>query len=271
MSELLLNTTSFWVAKEVKPWLLATFGMLGLLLVCLVAGQFDGRTLYGVSVWSKPSKFALSLAIYFATLIWIAPYIGREFFNRTIGQVLVWLPVVCAALEMAYIMLQASLGQPSHFNTSTAFHAAMYSLMGIGAVALVGVLILYALVIIHRNSMMDPMVLAIVLGLGMTFALGGGFGSYLGSSDGHWVNAPATDAGGSLFFGWSREGGDLRVAHFFGMHAMQAMPLFAYAIKAKWSALSKVVSVLVFAAVYSGFTVITFIQALAGHPFGVAL
>lgn len=271
MSELLLNTTSFRVAKEVKPWLLATFGMLGLLLVCLVAGQFDGRTLYGVSVWSKPSKFALSLAIYFATLIWIAPYIGREFFNRTIGQVLVWLPVVCAALEMAYIMLQASLGQPSHFNTSTAFHAAMYSLMGIGAVALVGVLVLYALVIIHRNSMMDPMVLAIVLGLGMTFALGGGFGSYLGSSDGHWVNAPATDAGGSLFFGWSREGGDLRVAHFFGMHAMQAMPLFAYAIKAKWSALSKVVSVLVFAAVYSGFTVITFIQALAGHPFGVAL
>ena len=31
---------------------------------------FDGRLLYGVSVWEKPSKFFLSLAIHMATLAW---------------------------------------------------------------------------------------------------------------------------------------------------------------------------------------------------------
>ena len=42
---------------------------------CLSAGAVDDRLFNGVSVWSKPFKFALSLAVYFATLLVFSRYL----------------------------------------------------------------------------------------------------------------------------------------------------------------------------------------------------
>jgi hypothetical protein len=39
----------------------------------------------------------------------------------------------------------------------------------------------------------------------------------------HFIGGDGTDASGLPFVGWSTTGGDLRIAHFFGLHAMQAM------------------------------------------------
>jgi hypothetical protein len=41
------------------------------------------------------------------------------------------------------------------------------------------------------------------------------------------VGGTASNAGGFAPFFWSRDGGDLRIAHFLGVHAMQALPLLA--------------------------------------------
>ena len=43
----------------------------------------------------------------------------------------------------------------------------------------------------------------------------------------HWVGGEMSDAHGLTFFGWSTSGGDLRVAHFVGLHTAQFIPLAA--------------------------------------------
>jgi len=81
------------------------------------------------------------------------------------------------------------------------------------------------------------------------------------------VNAAATDANGILLFNWATDGGDLRVAHFFGLHAMQAVPLFALLLPKKMRNNTASALVVTFAVVYAAFSVHTFVQAIQGQPF----
>jgi hypothetical protein len=246
-------------------WALA---YLALAAATLIATALDPRLLYGVSVWTKPFKFALSISVYFLTLAWFAPLMGPTFWAGRSGRVLTGVPLVCAFLEMLYIVHQASLGEPSHFNVSTPFNAMAYSLMGLGAVLMVGVCLWLGLGILWRwRGELSPYVLAVGLGLVLTFALGGGFGGYLAGNGSHWVEAAATDANGVLLFRWARDGGDLRVAHFFGMHAMQVLPLVGFWAGNRLSRRVGLVAVLLTASLYSLLTAHTFIEALAGRPF----
>lgn len=254
--------------KHLQPaWYYSALGYVVLMLVYLVASQIDERTLNGISVWSKPFKFALSLAVYFFTLVWFAGFLRRGELSTIAGRTLVAIPVVMAFGELFYITWQAALAEHSHFNTSTPFHALMYSLMGFGAVSMVVVLPWLGVLIARAHRLSDPLICAIVLGLVLTCVLGGGFGGYLSSSDGHWVNGIRSDAQGLWLFNWARDGGDLRVAHFFGMHAMQALPLCAMLLPSAWPHRWRLALVLIFACLYAGLTTLTFIQAVQGQAF----
>ncbi|MEM7000748.1 MAG: hypothetical protein AAF529_08175 [Pseudomonadota bacterium] len=254
--------------KSLQPlWYQNALGWGIFMVLCLLLAALDDRTLNGVSVWSKPFKFSLSLVAYFGTLTWFVRFLTPQTLQSVSGRALVWIPVVMAGFEMAYMTTMAAMAQPSHFNVSTPFHALMYSLMGFGAVSIVLVLGWMAALIARQNGVSNPLVLAVVLGLGLTLLLGGGFGGYLGGAGSHWVQAPATDVDGLALFNWSREGGDLRVAHFFGMHAMQALPIFALLLPVRWPQHMKIAMVIGFAAAYSAFTTVTFVQAVQGQPF----
>lgn len=253
-------------------WLNACAYLL-LFVSLLVLMMVDERLFQGVSVWKKPAKFALSLGVLFGTFAWFAALLPAEYWRSRAGRTLTWLALGTAAFEMAYIAGMAGLGQASHFNVSTLFTGVMYSLMGIGATVLVTTCLWLGIAIARRSPgwFSDPVRLAVVLGLMLTFLLGGGFGGYLGSQMGHWVNASPTDANGLLLFDWARDGGDLRVAHFFGMHAMQALPLFALLVvgtrgdRARPMGLARA-SVFAFAVLYAGVCIATFVQALMGLP-----
>lgn len=82
----------------------------------------------------------------------------------------------------------------------------------------------------------------------------------------HHMGGSAPDAGGLWLMGWSRDGGDLRVAHFFATHALHFVPALAlvsttvFGRSALWPAR---LGALLFVA----FVVYCFVEALVGQPF----
>jgi hypothetical protein len=247
-------------------WTTQALAYLALFAVLLGLMVVDDRLFHGVSVWKKPAKFALSISVYIGTLAWFASLVPADFWVTVRGRLMSWLVVATAAFEMAYIALMAGLGEASHFNVSTPLTATLYSLMGLGAMTLTAVSpwLAFEIARVRPGWRADPFLWAVVIGLVLTFVLGAGAGGYLGGARSHWVDAPATDAGGLPLFDWTREGGDLRVAHFFGMHVMQLLPLLALALGRTLRAGAVLRAV---ALVYSLFTVAVFAQAVAGRPF----
>jgi hypothetical protein len=82
---------------------------------------------------------------------------------------------------------------------------------------------------------------------------------------GHWVGGLATDAAGLPLVGWSTTGGDLRVAHFFGLHASQAIALIGWLVSTLPPArANRIVNVAGLA--WSAATVALFAQAVLGRP-----
>ena len=246
---------------------LATLGLIFavLLVPAIIAIGMDARTLDGAEVWLKPAKFLASLSLYAFTLAWMFGFVDPAARRGRVAWAVVTVVWVTAATEIIYIAWQASKAERSHFNVADAFHIAMYSLMGIGAVLLVGASLGMAWLIARRpkEGLRAPMRDALVIGLVFTFLLGGGLGGYMASGTGHWVGAAAAGPGLPLF-GWSTTGGDLRPPHFFGIHAQQLLPLAALFIPGRGTASRLAVWVL--AAVYAAFTLAVFAQAVSGQP-----
>jgi len=239
--------------------------LVALLVAALAAVQIDGRTIDGVSVWAKPAKFLAAIAIHVLTFTWALGYVSPEKREAPVLRGAVLLLIGANIFELAWIGWQAAHGLHSHFNDDTPFFTLMYALMGLAAVAIVAVNLPLALMIWrHPKAGIGPdFRTAIIIGLVSAVLLGGGFGIYMSAQPGHAVGA----VGGHFpLFGWNRLGGDLRVAHFLGIHAEQFIPLAGFMAgrltrSLRWP-------VLLFAtAAYVALTIFVFIQALEGRPF----
>ncbi|MEM9049482.1 MAG: hypothetical protein AAGC92_12265 [Pseudomonadota bacterium] len=241
---------------------------MGLLLLLGLAGlATDYRLLDGEQVWVKPTKFALAVTLHLATLAVIAARLSEPYRRGWAMTLTVPVVLVCAVGEMAYIILQAAAQEHSHFNIATPFHAAMYSAMGIGAVLLTGgAAVIGLLAARDRNAALRPglrrgVVLGLIGGTVLTILVAG----YLGSNNGHFVGTHPEGGAAVPLIGWSLETGDLRPAHFFALHIMQALPLIGLAFDRFAPARAAALTGLA-ALVWVGLTLAVFIQALAGLP-----
>lgn len=248
----------------------------GLALMLLALPTFalsllDSRQFQGVSVWLKPLKFQISTGTYLLSLVLFMAWLPVLALRTRTARYVVWAAVLSGLFEVGYITWQGSQGSASHFNTATPFLATMYTLMGVGAVVLTSASLALGVLIArtHNYGLPPALTLAIVLGLLLTFVIGTGFGGYLSAQRaGHWVGGAMTDSGGLPLFKWSRSGGDLRVAHFFGIHAMHFIPAFALTLEmARVTHMVARRLVWIFAIAFTAFTIWTFIQARNGMPF----
>jgi hypothetical protein len=227
----------------------------------------DDRQVNDVDIWLKPLKFLMSLSIYYATLAWFHGYLPEAVRVRRLGRVIVGLPIVVGLLEMTWLLGTAAVGQPSHFNFSAPIYAISYGLAGLGATMLMATALVTGILIgrAREPELPSSFRLSIVLGCSLAFAATMVTAGFLASGNGHWVGGPHSDAGGLPLMGWSRTSGDLRVAHFFALHALQVVPFMGWIVTRAGVRRAKA-AVVALAALYAGWISFTFLQALSGHP-----
>jgi hypothetical protein len=246
---------------------LALYGMtlLALALATSVLQAIDSRVLAsGVNTWVKPTKFLVSVGVFALTAAWFFGYVRRERRGARAMRLTAAILILAGTFELAWIGWQGAQGLESHFNNDTPFYGMMYSLMGLFAVLLIGTTLPLAWEIGRRPAagLSRDFVAAVVAGLLLTFLLGGILGGYMSAQPGHSVGA---QGGAVPLFGWNRSGGDLRVAHFLGIHAEQAIPLLA-AMLGGLTAPARRRLLIAGVAGYTALTLALFFQAVAGRP-----
>ena len=226
-------------------------------LVSIIMTQTSGTTVLGINAWIKPMKFFFSIWIFCWTMGWFMVYLN----NKRRVKIYTWAVVIVMIIEQVIITWQAANGRLSHFNTTTPFYGLLFTIMGIAIATLTawtGVIGYY----FFKQKQFDvpmPYIWGIRLGIIM-FVIFSFEGGIMAANLSHTVGAP--DGGPGLpIVNWNKQYGDLRVAHFIGIHSLQILPLFGYFI-AKSNR-----SVQLFAAGYFIFTIFLFIQALQKIPF----
>lgn len=232
---------------------------------CLLGLLIDDRTLMGVNVWIKPLKFSISGGIYILTvgfIITLYPFSKRK--KNIINNLTSWtlLP------EILIIVVQAARGIQSHYNQSNALDGILFGMMGLLISVNVLIMVFFVVETVRLKLNTSKATQWAIL-LGWLIVL---FGSWVG---GQMIgqmshNIGVADGGAGLpLVNWSTIAGDLRVAHFFGLHGLQIIPLFAIWLSAKWKApnSSQLIGVTVFGLLYAGWIGFTFWQAKQAMPF----
>lgn len=247
----------------------AALCLLALMAPTLFAMALDQRTFLDINVWIKPFKFQVALAVYLATLAWFAGWLPERVMASRWHRVCSLVAVLAVGAEVAWVLGAAALGTASHFNNSSPLAVGLYALMGVLAVTLTAASLVYGIVILRdRHNRLDPVFrLSVGIGLIATFALTVIVAGTMSSAASHFVGGVQSDAGGLAPMGWARDGGDLRVAHFFATHAMHFIPAFGLVASRTLSAKSGRMAVFAFAGGFAALVSYTFAEALSGRAF----
>jgi len=237
---------------------------LALLAGMLAIFPFDSRLVMGINVWIKPIKFAMSIAVYVWTVAWLLEYLRLP---SWVKRIISWGISISMLTEITCIATQAARGTTSHYNVNTPFDAAIFSVMG-SMIALNSVLALGLLIcfLTGRYDVPSPYLWGIRSGL-VIFLAASGIGGMMIAHGSHSVGVK--DGGPGLpIVNWSTKGGDLRAAHFLGLHALQILPTIAFLIgrHRSWTIRQKTAYVLAFSGAYALLIAILYSQAIHGLP-----
>lgn len=230
----------FWHTN--KAMTLFFFANFGFLAIGVLGMLFDARQVLNAPTWAKDVKFSISLLLYTTTMLWMFSYITLrprlKSFVLTVSAIILF-------VEMLLIVFQAARAVPMHFNVSTPFDAALWSIMSVSIMTFY-VINIVGFILFLRQPLSDRTLawsmklgmLIMLVGFGVAFLMTGPSAAQLADMQNgalptligaHTVGAP--DGGPGLpLVGWSTMYGDLRIAHFIGLHGPQALALFGFAL-----------------------------------------
>ncbi|MGW4484541.1 hypothetical protein ACWEOE_11940 [Amycolatopsis sp. NPDC004368] len=239
-------TTGGTTAGRLHRPLVVLAGAMAVLLVVSAAGLvFDDRTLVNAPLWAKPFKFAVSVGMYALTLAWLLTLVRR---GRRVGWWLGTAFAVGIGADMALLVWQVvGRGRALHFNHATPDDLSINNFVATGAFTAWSATA--AVVVLLLFQKLPDRALSSALRWGTALAAVGMGSALLMFSPtpqqravmsegvrpptvgGHTVGL--ADGGPGLpVLGWSTAGGDLRIPHFVGIHAIQVLPLIALALVA---------------------------------------
>ena len=224
--------------------MLMVLAMSGLVLTAGIGLAVDGREILNESVWLKPFKFGLSFVLYGATLAWLLSKLRKaKRFGWWTGTAF----AITGIVDVWFIAVQAARGTFSHFNAnSDTFNQVGQQVFMSGVLGLFGASLVVAIMLLFQRIGDAPLNRAIRVGLGLAVA-GMGLAFYLVGSQsqrqevtdayGHPVTLAGShgigvEAGGPgmPLTNWSTVGGDLRIPHFVGLHAIHFLLLTVLAL-----------------------------------------
>jgi hypothetical protein len=225
-------------------------------IACILMIMVDNTLILGINAWIKPFKFFISTVALSWSMAWLLYYIKKQRAVKIYSCVL----IITLAIELICITLQSVRGQRSHFNVNTGFDSLIFSIMGF-AIMIFALWTIYITVLAFLQKeypISKGYAWGIRLGL-LLFILFANEGWVIVGNLGHTVGAADGNPGLALV-NWSKQYGDLRIVHFFGMHSLQIIPLFSFYIgKTKGK-------VILFSVVYFLLLNYLFIRALKGLP-----
>lgn len=226
-------------------------------LICLLLSKYSNLQVSGVSAWSKPFKFFISIAVFAFTM---ALYLGYLDNQKQVTNYC-WSFIVFLSIELLMITIQAGRGRKSHYNIDTPLDRIIFALMGLSiTIILIHTFFITSLFFIQKQfSVNAEMILAIKLSLiiMIIFMLEG----YVMISLSKHTIGIEDGTKGIPALNWSKNYGDLRVSHFFGMHALQIIPFLTFVLA------NTKRDVYVIAVLYFVFVTFTLVQACQGKPF----
>jgi hypothetical protein len=235
------------------------------LAIVLAIMPFDDRLVTGINPWIKPAKFALSNATFLLAISWILFDLALPpKIYRRISIIF----AVAMVSEIVLITFQAARGTTSHFNVS--------SLPNVGIQLVMGTMILFNTLAVAyiawrfwRGSLLLPRSYLWGIRFGLLIFLLASFEGFAMVGNGaHTVGAPDGGPGLPGVY-WNTKAGDLRIAHFFGLHALQVLPIIGHSLHsgflsprmsspAKWSVAAGIF--------YGCIALLLFVFALMGRP-----
>lgn len=259
----------FFRELDANDPLLSRLGWALMLVIPVFAAfaLFAASAVQGVNPWIKPIKFALSFSNFAFTVSLMLAALRIPQWQLKAARFVITTTI---SLEILSLGLQA--GRSAYPHSAHPLPDGLLSfttnntVMALTAVVC-WVLILFCTSRVRHEMVEGPMVSAIRSSL-VIFLLGNAVGGYMLARGSHTVGA-ADGTPGLPFVNWSIIAGDLRIAHFIAIHAIQILPLFAY-ILAQMEPIPALkqrrVAVAALAMIVGGAVGATFLQAALGRP-----
>lgn len=225
-------------------------------VLCLALMPSEDTQILGVNRWLKPFKFYTSVGIVILTIGWLMYYLN----NQKKVKRWSWIILITMLFENGIIFIQAVRKTTSHFNVTSTLNGILFNIMGILIAIFTVIIILVCIAFFRQMQFIIPDAYVWGIRLGLLFFIifsieGGMMVGLLRHTIGGTDGSP-----GLPLVNWSKQHGDLRIAHFIGLHSLQVLPLFGnYIAKTKNQ-------IILFSIFYFMVAAALFFQAMKGIP-----